>query len=403
VSYTVLPTLAATVTSTGITAPTLAQILSSLQGSYTAIYGTDTVLDPSTQDGQWLGILAQAIYDCNQTAIAVYNQFSPATAVGAGLSSVVKINGIAREASSNSTVELLLTGTVGKIINNGTVGDDLNLGTAWALPSSVTITTAGTIAVTGTCTVPGAVTAAPGTLTDILTPTAGWDSVTNPAAAAPGAPVETDSALRQRQAQSTALAAEAIIDGMVGAVLDLPNVTACVPYVNSTGTTDANGLPAHSFCLVVEGGDLQSIVNTIGLKKAPGPTSYGNTSGTYVSQFGQVETISFTIPAQETIDVGVTLTPLTGYTTIIGTEIQAAVAAYVESLGSGSTIRLNRLNVPANLAGPYAAPATPNDALTYEITTIEAAISPNALGTVDISLTIAQAPVCLPANVTIVT
>src|SRR5271154_490822 len=134
-----LPTVAATVTPAGISAPSFALALSSWQASYSGIYGSDVVLTADSQDGQWLGIQEAAVNDCNMAAIFVYNQFSPATAQGVGLSSVVKINGLTRQASSNSTAVVTITGQAFSAISDGLVGDNQNLGTQWALPSLVTI------------------------------------------------------------------------------------------------------------------------------------------------------------------------------------------------------------------------------------------------------------------------
>ena len=69
--------IACTVTNTGITAPTYDVILAWYQTRYRAIYGTDIVLDNSTQDGQWIAIQAQAMNVCNQAMITVFNSFSP--------------------------------------------------------------------------------------------------------------------------------------------------------------------------------------------------------------------------------------------------------------------------------------------------------------------------------------
>ena len=77
-----LSTLAASVTATGISAPPLEDILGSLQASYRSIYGSDAYLEPDSQDGQWIAILATAFNDCNNVAIAVYNAFSPSSAQG---------------------------------------------------------------------------------------------------------------------------------------------------------------------------------------------------------------------------------------------------------------------------------------------------------------------------------
>ncbi|MGC8170052.1 baseplate J/gp47 family protein, partial [Salmonella enterica] len=73
----------------------------------------------------------------------------------------------------------------------------------WNLPASVTIPPSGLITVTATCAAIGAVSAPAGTITTINTPTRGWQSVTNPADAVPGAEVESDAALRSRQKIST--------------------------------------------------------------------------------------------------------------------------------------------------------------------------------------------------------
>lgn len=393
-----LSTLAAQVTSTGISAPSYADILGSLTASYQSIFGSDAYLGPDSQDGQWIAILAQGYNDANQTAIAVYNQFSPSTAQGAGLSSVVKTNGIQRLVPSNSTAPITIIGQVGTTITNGLVGDNLNLGTQWSFPST-TIPVSGSIIVTATCTEAGTIAAAAGTLTAILTPTRGWQTVTNASNAAPGAPVELDATLRQRQSSSVALPSQSVVSGIVGALENLTGVTAVSYDENDNPTTNANGTPANSVAFVVQGGTVQSIVNTIGLKKMPGTGTSGTTSGTYVDAYGIPHTISYFVPAQQTISVAISLHALAGYSSAIGVEIQASVSAYINGLGIGADVLLSRLQVPAQLFGPSANPASPADAATFEITLIKAAISPGTPGTADIIIPFNQIAICSPANV----
>ena len=396
-----LATLGPTVTSTGITAPALSDIIASLQANYQLIYGTDTNLDPSTQDGQWIAIQAQAIYDCNQACIAVYNQFSPATAQGTGLSSVVKINGISRLVPSYSTANITVVGQAGTVITNGVVGDNQSLGTRWDLPTTVTIPGGGSITVTATCETPGAVAALANTLTMILTPTAGWQTANNASNASPGAPVESDATLRQRQASSTALPSMTIASAIAGALENLAGVTAVNYDDNDTGSTDANGVPAHTLAFVVEGGTLQDIVNTIGLKKAAGIQTYGSTSGTYTDAYGIPHTINYSVATQERIVITVQLHALTGYSTAIATEIQNAVAAYINALGIGKSVLISRLYAPALLQGPYASPASPSDLTTFEIVSVAAAIYPASPGTSDITIAYNQIANCQVADITI--
>jgi uncharacterized phage protein gp47/JayE len=396
-----LPTLACTVTSTGITSPSLSDILTSLQTSYALIYGSDVDLDPDAQDGQWLGIQAQAQYDSNQAQIATYNQYSPATAVGTGLSSVVKINGIARLVPSNSTAPILIVGQAGTGIVDGLVGDSLNLGTQWALPASVTIPPGGEITVTATCTTLGAVTVPSGYINKILTPTAGWQTAASVADAAPGAPVEADGTLRERQARSTDLPAQTVAQAIAGNLLNLTGVTAVSYDDNSSGATDGNGVPAHSIAFVVEGGDTQAIVNVIGSKKSPGAGTYGSISGTYVNSAGIPTTISYTEPSQVRVVCAVTLTALTGYTSVVGNEITAALVAYVASLGIGTNVIRTRLFAPALLSGTYATPESPTDALTYELTDVKIAVYPTTPGDADVTITYDQIAGLATADVVI--
>lgn len=344
-----LATLAPTISATGITAPSFADIFASLQASYQGIFGSDVVLDPSSQDGQFLAVIAQAQNDSNAATIAVYNAFSPATAQGAGLSSVVKINGIERETPSNSTAPMNIVGQTGTEIVDGVIND--GFGNQWALPALVEIPDAGEIAVTATCGTAGAITAAENTITQIANPQFGWQSATNTAAATVGAPVETDATLRIRQSQSTAIPSLSVLDGILGAVGDLPGVQRFTAYENDTSIPDANGVPGHSIAVVVEGGDITQICNTIALKKTPGTGTYGTTSQVVVDSAGVSNTISFFIPTQERILVGLTIKALQGYLSTTGIAIQNALAVYVAALPIGAEVDINGLVAAATLPG----------------------------------------------------
>lgn len=400
-----LTPIAPTVSDTGIAAPSYAAILAWMQDRYRAIYGSDVNLDSDSTDGGWLAILAAAQADTNQAIISAYNQFSPATSQGAGLSSVVKINGLQRLIATNSTVDVLLVGQVGTIITNGIVGDDLSLGTQWALPASVTIPIAGEVTVTATCTEPGAVEADTNTLTRIVTPTAGWQSVTNPSAAATGAPVELDATLRQRQSVSTQLPSQTILGGIVGAIANLPGVTHYRAYENDTGTTDGNGLPGHSICLSVRGGDVQDIVDIIGARKTIGCATYGGpfpTTGTWVDPgSGIAYEINYNVPDPVSILVEIQLTPTAGYSTAIGEEIKTAVAAAINALSIGQDVQYTRLYAPALLTGPYASPTSAANSNTYELVAVLVSAAPDPVTAADVDIPFNGLAECALSDITI--
>ncbi|HBW9934271.1 baseplate J/gp47 family protein [Klebsiella pneumoniae] len=339
--------LSATVTAEGISAPDYQTVLDTITGYFQQIYGSDAYLDPDSKDGQMVALVALAIHDANNTAISVYRSFSPATALGDALTSNVKINGITRRAATNSTVDLLLTGTVGTTITNGSVRDTNSV--IWNLPATVVIGTDGTVVATATCANSGAVAAVAGSVNGINTPTRGWASVTNPLAATVGIAAETDAELRVRQSQSVALASLTPFAAVDGAIANVEGVTRHKLFENDTETTDANGLPAHSISAIVEGGDATEIANTIRSTKGQGVSTYGTTAVIVTDKYGNPYTIRFSRPVDVPIYVSITIQALTGYSSEVGDEMKAAVAAYINSLAIGDSVLLSRVYSPANL------------------------------------------------------
>lgn len=387
-----LPTLAAQVTATGVTFPSYLDTLESLKASFRAIYGADAYLEPDSQDGQLLAIFAQAIYDSNQALLGAYLSFSPNTAVGAGLSSVVKINHMARAVPSNSQAVVTLVGQAGTIIRSGVVAD--TSGNRWNLPGSVTIPFGGSISTTATCAVPGAVQAQIGSITEILTPTAGWQSVTNPSAASAGEPVESDAALRLRQQTSTALRSLTVLEGLLGALLALPGVVSAYAYENDTDIEDLNGLPPHSIAVVVQGGDAGTVARTIFLKKAPGCATFGTTTIQVPDGMGIPKDINFFVPTLKPIQVTVTLTVGLEYTSVVGDAIRSQVSAAINALEVGQDVEVTRLYVPALLADSAASK-------TYKLQSVEAGITPAVPGVGVLTMAFYEKATCLPEHVTL--
>lgn len=390
-----LPTLAPTIDATGISAPSYADILASLQASFRSIFGSDIYIDPDSQDGQLLAIFAQAISDSNDAAIAVFNAFSPAKAQGAGLSSVVKINGLARLVPSASTVDLTISGTAGQVITGGQAGDPAIAGVVWNLPSTVTIGGGGSVVTTATANQAGNITAQPGTVTRILTPTRGWSSVTNVAAATPGAPTESDATLRQRQAISTAHPALTAMDAIIAEVANLAGVERYMAYENDTGSTDANGIPAHKISLVVQGGTTLDVATAIASKKAPGVGTYGTTSQVVIDPLGVSNTINFYRPTVKRILAEIDMTALAGFVSPTEDVIKAAVAAYVSGLAIGGDALRSKVGTTADLPGNLLGE-------TYNITAVKLSISPSSPTTADVTIAFNEAANLAVADITLV-
>ncbi|WP_145538559.1 baseplate J/gp47 family protein [Yersinia kristensenii] len=385
--------LNAIVSATGITAPDFETIRSTLVSYFQEIYGSDSYLDADSKDGQMVSIYALAIHDANNSAIAVYNSFSPATGVGNGLSSNVKINGIKRNKETNSTVDLLLTGSVGLVITNGAARDAD--GVRWDLPASVIIGLDGTATATAICSIPGAIVALANTVKEIATPTRGWLNVNNPTGATPGKPVELDAELRVRQAVSVALPSRTVLDGILGAVAGISGVERYRGYENDTSVTDTNGIPSHSISIVVDGGDATEIAQTIALKKGPGSGTYGTTTIPIKDKYGIVHPINFFRKGTVRVYVKLEIKALQGYTSSIGTAIKNSIAEYINEIEIGEPVRIKRLDLPAQLNGG-------TERLTYDVTQLVIGISPALLSENNIEIAFNDAAACVPDNINLV-
>lgn len=388
-----LPTLAGTVTAAGITTPPYNDVLTSLQASFQAIYGTDAYIDPDSQDGQLLAIMAKAISDGNDADVGVFNSFSPATAQGSALSSGVRINGISRAVPSNSQVVQRVTGNVGAAINNGIVSDGVH---PWALPPLVTIPPAGFIDVTATAQDTGAIAAPIGTITTIVNPQLGWQTTTNPAAASQGAPVESDAALRQRQVVSTALPSQTVLSGTVGAIANVTGVTRLRVYENDQDATNSFGMTGHSIAAMVIGGDATAIAQAILVHKTPGATSLGSTSVTVTDPVSGIPyNIRFSVPTPVAITCAVTIKALSGYTASVGIALQQAIVDYVNStdIGGGASGFVE-------WDGAVVAAATVPNTKTFKIASLTLS-GPGGAGTPDVPLLFNQVAAMVIGGVTL--
>lgn len=335
------------VTETGATVPTYETIHEELREAYRSIYGDDVYLDEDSQDGQWLALIALALFNYASSFMAVYNAFSPSTAEGVGLSRNVKINGIRRNVATFSSVDLKLIGQAGTTIEGGYATD--TQGTRWLLPDVVSIPDSGEITVTALSAVAGSFNAAPNTITEIATPTRGWQEVTNPAAAVPGSPVETDTQLRLRQSVSTMIPSQTVFEGIIGAVANVDGVTRWRAYENDTSATDSNGIPAHTVAFVVEGGLASEVAAAIARKKTPGTRTTGTTSVIVTDAYGIPRTIQFYRPTSVRVLANIRVRPKAGYTATVEDKIKDAVAAFINEQPIGEDIIQGRAYLPADL------------------------------------------------------
>ena len=243
----------------------------------------DWNLDPSTPDGLKIAKDAEIFGNLDEAIQAAYNSKDPAKASGVELDVICALTGSERGEGTFSTVNLEVSGSAGTVIPAGSIVDS-GVGTEqWATDSQVTINVSGGGTVGATCLSVGAVDVDPNTLTRIVSTVGGWQSVTNPTVATLGTERQTDESLRIERELSVSRAGNNQVDSMIGEIFSLDGVRRVRIYENSTDATDANGIPARSIAVIVDGGQNEDIAKAIFRKKAAGCGLFGLASSVTIN------------------------------------------------------------------------------------------------------------------------
>ena len=187
-----------------------------------------------------------------------------------------------------------------------------------------------------------------GTIDLIATPVFGWDSITNPVEANTGRLRETDSELRIRFRETKFQRATNIIESLYSALYNLTGTTSIVIYENDTDVEDENGLPPHSFMVLVDGGLDTEIAQAIWLNRPTGILSVGDTSVNILDSFGYIRNVHFNRPEDREIYVRMSLTTFPSFPQNGQDQISDALVAYVNSLNISEDLIFSRLYTPIN-------------------------------------------------------
>lgn len=353
----------------GLHIPTYTDIRDYFIAGYKNIFGSDIYLGEDSQDYEMISLYAKAMDDFAALAVDDYNSRNPNYATATTLDLLLPINGIKRNSATYSTATLALTGMPGASLSAGMLARD-QAGYSWQIRAGITFNSAGEATADAICTQAGAILAPAGSISIIETPTLQWYTVTNPADAVPGRNVETDAAVRVRRAKSVALSAASTLDGIVSALVNLDGVEHVAVRENYTNVTDENGLPPHSVCALVQGGDEDEIAATVFRKKAPGIATYGNETVTYVDAYGLENTVHFSRPVQTAVTINVRLRELYGWDgdSMINS-IKDHLIAYVDGIGIGDDLVVSALWGEAFRASEGTTPAFSILSITAETAT----------------------------------
>lgn len=396
----------------GFFAKRLADILDDLETQLEQITDPDTgetLQIDFDEDDPWIqsiNVLAANNATTWEMLQLVYTQFDPSQAVGAALSGLVQINALTRRFGTPSTIPIEITGTTGTVIPPGQQISDEQQNVVYQTDQEITIGVTGTEVGTASSVENGAFVSLNGTITTILTPVAGWETVTNTDDSTPGNFTETDEELRARRNLSTESPSQSPVEAVYGNLRQIEGVQFARVYVNNTLAVDARGIPAKTIAPVVVGGEDEDIANVLFLRTPVGIDYFGTESFTITDSQGETYDINWIRPDEVDVQIEIDLTVVDDGTwpSDGADRIKAAILAYAaggapalgidegfEDLGfvPGENVTQSRLYTPVN--------SIPG----HKVTRLELSALPDPVGTADVVIDFDEVAAFDSGNITI--
>ena len=432
----------------GFTGKTFAEIQADMQADCDVQFGASNASrTPMSVMAIFVFIISALAAALWQLGRLIYNSQRPSGAFGALLDGVLELTGMTRLAETKSTVNVVCVGTNATVLATGRRIKNSVTNTYWVSTGAATIatqsawasstayavgdmrtndsgklyvcvddgTSAGSGGPTGTGTsiVDGSVTwryvatataaalvpfeselygqivGAAGNLSVIETAQSGWSSCVNPLDADQGRSIETDAQARIRRLADLRSTGNSAVDAIRADVSAVPGVERVIVFKNDTDAVDGDGVPAHAFELLVQGGDDQAIADAILATGAAGIQAHGDDSYSVTDAEGTVLTVKFSRPEVLTVYLEVDIVIDADEFPVDGdAQVKQAIVDFSEGLAVGGvTFDYGRLDISDDVIPDHLrTPPKQIAGVTY-VSAIRLGTSPSPVSTSILSVT----------------
>lgn len=329
------------VTEKGFRRKTYPEIISDMEAKAKDLFGADIDLSSASPLALFLRVVAFGLSLLWMVAERVYNAGFIDTATGQSLDYVVKYAGLRRRPASPARRMLRFTGDPGVVIPQGFLVETQGGPPRFATLQAVVIPESGTVDVLAEAVEPGTSgNVGPGTITAIVNPIPGLDSVTNVdhPANVDGLNRETDRELRERYYQSLAAGGASTIDSIRASVLAVPGVRSARVFHNPTMDI-INGRPPKSVEVVVLGGANEDVAQAIHKTISAGIEPYGDIEVAVVDAGGETQVIRFSRAQTVPLYVNVRVTATSSYPLDGDERIKDEIIRYIGGIDSTGELR----------------------------------------------------------------
>ena len=258
-------------------------------------------------DGQRNGISARQLASGWEVLGLVYDALDPDKAEDDQLVKICKLTGTVPQGATPTEVSASCSLNIGTTLTAGAQYAAVagQPGRLFTPATTFTAPSTGTFTVTFRAVDTGPLVVNAGTLTVIITPLSGWNSITNPLDGKTGLTADSNERLRARREAELAAAGSGTVSGIRADVLRVKDtsgfepIQSCRVYQNDTDVTDADGILPHSIEVILTDSPSAAndlIAQTIFESAGGGIRTMGNTSGTATDEQGTQYPIGFSRP-----------------------------------------------------------------------------------------------------------
>lgn len=296
---------------TGVVVPDTGDLQADVIAEFRSSFGQDLRVSADTPQGVLITAEALARAEVAENNATLANQINPDLAGGIFLDAIAALFALERQAATSTLVPgAVLGGRPMTIVPQG-VRVRSSAGDLFRTAGAVILDTLGTATVNLLSVETGPVPAGAGSITFIVDPVLGWETVTNPVDGIAGTVQQSDESFRNLRRRTLARQGISTPEAIMSEVSALPNVRSLQFRENISNlpqTIDGIAMVPHSIWVCVDGGVDSDIALALLENKTAGAAWNGSTSVTVTEpSSGQVYTVLFERPEEVNVLVRVTL------------------------------------------------------------------------------------------------
>lgn len=240
-------------------------LLQDVQSEWVSVFGESINLDPSTPQGRMIEMEVNNRKSMLEICAMVANQINPYYSTGQGLDAIGALYGKKRKFATQTIVLCYLSGNPNTIIPADSQAKT-TAGDIFYTPNAITLDATGNASGYFYSYENGAIPCKLNTLTEIVTQVVGWESINNPSSAIIGQEQESDAVFRDR-IFSSRYSGVALQDAVKSKLQGIDGVLDFAFYNNYESTSilwdNTVTVPAHSICVIIQGGDDDEIAKAL--------------------------------------------------------------------------------------------------------------------------------------------